>query len=80
MDATLTCFITDDRRQVETLALLVGAGPDYARALAISDLRSNPHHQAVEAWCGEQRLFVVTRDDLRDDSPAALPSVNACLL
>jgi hypothetical protein len=60
----LTCFITDDRHAVQTLALLVGADAAYARRLAIDDLKTNSHHQAVEAWAGEQRLFVLTRDDL----------------
>ena len=61
---TVTCFITDDRHSVQTLALLVGPDADYARALALDDLKLNVHHHAVEAWSGDRRLFVVTRDDL----------------
>lgn len=64
MGDTLTCYITDDRHQVETLALLVGASEAYARAFALDDLRANPHHQAIEAWSGENRLFVLRRDEL----------------
>ncbi len=64
MTGALTCFITDDRRSVQTLALLVGTDALSARALALDDLKANAHHQAVEAWDGEQLLFVVTRDDL----------------
>jgi hypothetical protein len=63
MDA-VTCFITDDRHSVQTLALLVGTDASYARALALDDLKGNLHHQAIEVWHGERRLFVVTRDDL----------------
>jgi hypothetical protein len=63
MDA-VTCFITDDRHSVQTLALLVGTNESYARALALDDLKANLHHQAIEVWHGERRLFVVTRDDL----------------
>lgn len=66
MDRALTCFITDDRHAVQTLALLVGADVDFARALALDDLKTNAHHQAIEAWDGEQRLFVVTRDNLAE--------------
>ena len=61
---TVTCFITDDRHSVQTLALLVGPDAAYARALALDDLKLNAHHHAVEAWSGDRRLFVVTRDDL----------------
>ena len=66
MDGALTCFITDDRHSVQTLALLVGTDAAYARELALDDLKANVHHQAVEAWHGEERLFVVTRDDIAD--------------
>ena len=69
MDAVI-CFITDDRHSVQTLALLVGPDAAYARALAIDDLKANVHHHAVEAWSGERRLFVVTRDDLEAGTPA----------
>jgi len=65
MDA-VTCFITDDRHSVQTLALLVGTDAAYARALALDDLKANLHHHAIEAWSGERRLFVVTRDDVID--------------
>lgn len=66
---TVTCFITDDRHSVRTLALLVGADAAYARKLALDDLQANDHHHAIEAWSGEQRLFVVTRDDLSAPRP-----------
>lgn len=69
MDA-VTCFITDDRHSVQTLALLVGPGAAYARALALDDLKANVHHHAVEAWAGEERLFVITRDDLEPGGDA----------
>ena len=61
---TVTCFITDDRHSVQTLALLVGTDATYAHKLALADLKANVHHHAIEAWVGERRLFVVTRDDL----------------
>jgi hypothetical protein len=67
---TVTCFITDDRHSVQTLALLVGPDAAYARALALDDLKLNAHHHAVEAWSGDRRLFVVTRDDLDGGSVA----------
>ena len=70
MDA-VTCFITDDRHSVQTLALLVGPDVTYARALALDDLKANVHHHAIEAWSGERRLFVVTRDDLVERGAAA---------
>jgi hypothetical protein len=63
MDA-VTCFITDDRHSVPTLALLVGTDATSALKLALSDLKANLHHHVIEAWTGERRLFVVTRDDL----------------
>jgi hypothetical protein len=66
---TVTCFITDDRHSVQTLALLVGADAAFARQLALDDLKANLHHQAVEAWSGERRLFVITRDDLSEPRP-----------
>jgi hypothetical protein len=42
-----------------------------ARALAIADLRANPHHEAVEIWKDDEVLFAVSRADLVDD-PMAL--------
>jgi hypothetical protein len=66
MAAAFTCFTTDDRYQVQTLALLVGADRALARQLALDDLATNPHHQVVEVWDGGDVLFVVTRDDLAE--------------
>jgi hypothetical protein len=64
MDEPLVCYITDDRHTVKTLAFLVGADEDAARAFALKDLAGNRHHLAVEVWRDSECLFVVTRADL----------------
>ena len=67
MSDALTCFITDDRSEVQTLALFVGADLERARRLVLEDLRANPHHVAVEVRHGDAMLFVLRREDLAQD-------------
>ena len=61
MAPTLSCFISDDRHQVQTLRLLVGVTPEVARRLAVDDLRENPHHLAIEVRDGDDLLFSLDR-------------------
>jgi len=67
MSDALICFITDDRSEVQTLALFVGADLETARRRVIDDLRANPHHLAVEVRDGDTVLFVLRREDLAQD-------------
>lgn len=64
MGQTFSCFITDDRSTVETFVLLVGRDVASARAQVEADLRTNPHHLAVEIRRGEDVICVLRREDL----------------
>jgi hypothetical protein len=67
MSDALTCFITDDRSEVRTLALFVGADLETARRRVLEDLRANPHHLAVEVCDEDAVMFVLRREDLAQD-------------
>lgn len=66
MGETLSLFIIDDRHEVPSLVLLVGETEDSARALAVADLRANPHHQAIELRVEDTLVFALRRDQLSD--------------
>lgn len=64
MTAHLTCFITDDRHAVPSLALLVGLDSGAARRFAVDDLQNNPHHVAIEVRDGDRLICAMRRDEL----------------
>ena len=67
MGETLSYFIVDDRYATPSLVLLVGETEERARQLAIADLRTNPHHLAVEVRVDDTLVFAVRREDLPTD-------------
>lgn len=76
MGDALTCFITDDRRSVQTLRLLVGADAAGARELALDDLQQEPHHLAIEIRSGDEVVVTVSRADLAADrAPRRAPAL-----
>lgn len=64
MARALTCFITDQRRTIQSLALLATDDLAAARRYALEDLRANPHHIAVEIYDGDRLLLALSRSDL----------------
>jgi hypothetical protein len=68
MGEILSFFILDDRHEVPSLVMLVGETEDSARALAIADLRANPHHLAIELRVDDTLVFALRRDQLSEDT------------
>jgi hypothetical protein len=64
MSEALSCFITDDRREIPTLRLVVGASPEAVRNILLQDMRNNPHYLSIEVRDADELLFVVGRDEL----------------
>jgi hypothetical protein len=54
---TFSCFITDDRYSVPTLAFLIAADEQRARELAVRQLFESPHHIEVEIREGGRFLY-----------------------
>lgn len=63
MGEVLSYFIYDDRRDTPSLVLLVGETEESARALAVADLRDNPHHRTIEVRVDDTLLFAMRREE-----------------
>jgi hypothetical protein len=68
---TFSCFITDDRYSIPTLAFLVTADEGLARELALRRLLESPHHRQIELLEDGQRIFLRRRTPIDDGPPAA---------
>jgi hypothetical protein len=58
---TFSCFITDDRYSIPTLAFLVVADEGLARELALRRLLESPHHRRIELLENGEPVFVRNR-------------------
>jgi hypothetical protein len=58
---TFSCFITDDRYSIPTLAFLLVADEGFARELALRRLLESPHHRKIELLENGERVFVRRR-------------------
>lgn len=69
MGETLSYFIHDDRHETPSLVFLVGETEESARALAIADLRDNPHHVSIEVRVDDTLLFALRREASNEQAP-----------
>lgn len=65
----MSYYIHDDRYEAPTLVLLVGETEASARALAVADLRDNPHHRAIEVRVDDTLVFALRREETPDVGP-----------
>lgn len=54
---TFSCFITDDRYSIPTLAFLLVADEGLARELALRRLLESPHHRKIELLENGEPVF-----------------------
>lgn len=64
---TYTCLITDDRYSVPSLMFQGAVDDQTLRALAVEELRGNPHYRSFEARFDDRRVFLLRQSDLHAD-------------
>jgi hypothetical protein len=67
---TFSCYITDDRYSIPTLAFMLVGDVILARDLALRRLMESPHHRSIELLDGDERVFVRSRTRSQNERPA----------